>query len=258
MLKQVLWVVKLSLLVYIGFGAMLYVMQRSFIYLPTGENPSTDVPSERLAVDGTELKLWRVGDHADHAVIYFGGNAEDVYYNADDFSEHMPDTTAYLVNYRGYGGSTGTPSEAALFADAEAVFDVLASRHKRVSVIGRSLGSGIATYLASVRPVHRVVLVTPHDSVQAIAEKQYPFYPVGLMLKDKYESVRYAQDIEAHVLLVIAERDTLIPPEHSYRLAKAFDANLVSHIELTGAGHNDLSRHTGYWSSIALFLNDNG
>ena len=212
------WALKIAVLVYVGIGAVLYVAQRSFLYLPVSENPAEDTPVEWVEVDGAELKVWAVaGTQPELAVIYFGGNAEDVYYNAEDFRQHLPEATAYLVNYRGYGGSSGSPSEAALFADALALFDRLAARHERIAVVGRSLGSGIATYLASQRPVHRLVLVTPHDSVLALAQKHYPVYPVSLMLKDRYESVRYAADIDMPVLLLVAQNDTLIPPAHAQR-----------------------------------------
>lgn len=249
-----LWVLKISLLVYAGFGVFLYFAQRSFMYMPVAENKADDTPFEFVEVDGARLKLWVVGEPAEEAVIYFGGNAEDVYYNADDFRRHLPSKTVYLVNYRGYGGSSGSPSEEALFADALQLFDRIAQRHARVSVIGRSLGSGVATYLASRRPVVRSVLVTPHDSALAIARRMYPWYPVGWMLKDRYDSVAHADAVTAPVLLVLAENDTLIPNEHSYRLAAAFDDPAVETVVIDGAGHNGISGHQHYWPAIAGFL----
>lgn len=250
-----LWVLKISLLAYAGFGIFLYFAQRSFMYMPVAENPAADTPFEYVDVDGERLKVWVVGAPGDHAVIYFGGNAEDVYYNADDFSRHLPGHAVYLVNYRGYGGSSGSPSEAALFADALRLFDWIEQRHANVAVIGRSLGSGVATYLASRRPVTRSVLVTPHDSALAIARRMYPWYPVGWMLKDRYESVAHASTVAGPVLLVLAEHDTLIPNEHSYRLADAFEDQAVDTVVIDGAGHNGISGHQRYWQAVAGFLN---
>ncbi|MDJ0739130.1 MAG: alpha/beta fold hydrolase [Gammaproteobacteria bacterium] len=255
MRDRMLWALKIAVLTYVGFGAVLYLAQRAFLYMPVGENPSRDVPVEWVDVDGAQLKVWTVvGSEPEAAVLYFGGNAEDVYYNAGDFRQHLPDATAYLVNYRGYGGSSGSPSEAALFADALALFDRLAERHARIAVVGRSLGSGIAVYLASQRPVHRLVLVTPHDSVLALAERHYPVYPVRLMLKDRYESVAYAADVAAPVLLLVAQNDGLIPPEHAQRLADALPAELVNRVEIHGSGHNGISGHPAYWTAIRTFL----
>lgn len=252
--SRVFWVLKISLLVYAGFGVFLYFAQRSFMYMPVAEHVADDTPAEYVDVDGARLKVWVVGEPADDAVIYFGGNAENVYYNADDFRRHQPGKTVYLVNYRGYGGSTGSPTEAALFGDAVALFDRIAPRHERVSVIGRSLGSGVATYLASRRPVARSVLVTPHDSALAIARRMYPWYPVGWMLKDRYDSVAHAASVTGPVLLVLAANDTLVPNEHSYRLADAFDDEAVETIVIDGAGHNGISAHERYWLAIAEFL----
>ena len=249
-----LWVVKLALLVYVGFGALLYVAQRGLMYLPVAENLADDVPHERIAVDGAILKVWVVDPGNEHAVIYFGGNAEDVYYNAADFRRHLPDTSVYLVNYRGYGGSTGSPSEATLFADALRLFDRLSPRHTRVAVIGRSLGSGVAAYLAAERPVERVVLITPQDSAAAVAKRLYPVYPIDWMLKDKYDNIAYAPRITVPVQVVIAADDRIIPPGHSERLLQAFAHEPVERVVIEGAGHNTISAFDGYWQAIAAFL----
>src|SRR5260370_41081884 len=91
-----------------------------------------------------------------HALIYFGGNAEDVSLNMPSLSAGFPDSAIYLLHYRGYGGSSGRPSEGALFADALTLFDQVHSKHPDVDVVGRSLGSGIAVYVASLRPVTRL------------------------------------------------------------------------------------------------------
>ncbi len=249
-----LWAIKIGLLVYLGLGVVLYVAQRALMYPPVAENAAEDVPVEWLAIDGGRLKLWVLSPQQPHAVIYFGGNAEDVYWNVEDFRRALPGHAVYLVNYRGYGGSSGSPSEAALFADALRLFDSLRERHARVSVIGRSLGSGVATYLASRRPVERLVLATPYDSTLAVARASYPIYPVGLLLKDRYESVRYAAEVPSPALLLVAENDTLIPREHSNRLARSFDPAQVRLVVVEGAGHNDIAAYPRYWQAIADFL----
>lgn len=249
-----LWLLKISALVYIGFGAFLYLAQRGFMYFPIPENHSEDHAVEYLDVDGGRLKIWVVNPGRAQAAIYFGGNGEDVYFNADDFELVSPERTVYLVNYRGYGGSTGEPSEAALFSDALAMFDHAAQRHARLAVVGRSLGSSVATYLASKRPVERLLLITPADSALAIAKQMYPVYPVGWLLKDRYESVRYAPNITAPVLVITAERDRIIPSRHSERLVDAFSHASVDTKVIADAGHNGLSARPGYWQAIGDFL----
>jgi len=97
-----------------------------------------------------------------------------------------------LVNYRGYGASEGSPSERALFADALLVLDALRERPDvdpaRVALVGRSLGSGVATYVAANRPVAGVALVSPYDSVTALARRQFPWLPIELLLRHPFDS----------------------------------------------------------------------
>lgn len=252
-----LWLLKIVLLVYVGFGGLLYVAQRSMMYLPAAENAADDTPFEQIDVDGATLKVWVVGDREDDALIYFGGNAEDVYYNVVDFRRHLPETTVYLVNYRGYGGSSGSPSEQALFADALQLFDRLSPRHARLAAMGRSLGSGVAVYLAAERPVDRLLLVTPPDSALAVARRLYPIYPVGVMLKDRYESVAYAPHVTAPTRVLIAEHDRVIPRAHSERLVDAFVVEPEA-IVIDGSGHNDLSLFDAYWHAVAGFMSPAG
>jgi pimeloyl-ACP methyl ester carboxylesterase len=127
------------------------------------------------------------------------------------FSVGFPDRAIYLLHYRGYGGSSGSPSEKALFADALILFDEVHAKHPDIDVVGRSLGSGIAVYVASLRQVTRLVLVTPFDSLQELAAHQYPYVPVRWLLLDKYESWRFAPHVTAPTLIIAAERDEIVP-----------------------------------------------
>ncbi len=117
-------------------------------------------------------------------MIYFGGNGEEVSWLVPEFSR-VPDWAALLVNYRGYGLSEGQPSETKLYRDALALYDRATRRPDidsgRVIVMGRSLGTGVATYLASQRPVAGVVLISPYDSLVQVAREAYPFLPVNLL-----------------------------------------------------------------------------
>ena len=101
------------ILIYIGCCGYLYLAQRSFIYFPTPESRNVMAEDLRLDIDGATLQIWRLAAEKEEAVIYFGGNAEDVAQNLGQFSSIFPDKAIYLVNYRGYGASTGTPSDTA-------------------------------------------------------------------------------------------------------------------------------------------------
>jgi pimeloyl-ACP methyl ester carboxylesterase len=163
-----------------------------------------------------------------------------------DFSQAFPDHAIYLLHYRGYGGSSGKPSQDAIFSDALALFDQVHAAHPDITVIGRSLGSGVAVYLASRRPVARLVLVTPFDSVEDIAKRQFPFIPVRWILRDTFESWRYAPSVTAPTLIVAAERDEVIPRESTELLRSRFQIGVVSFVVLPGAGHNTISYSPRY------------
>ncbi len=248
-------VFSVAVLIYAGFCAFIYASQRNAIYYPTPEVHVPDVADIRLDSDGETLKIWRLA-HADgpNAIIYFGGNAEDVAGNIPEFRNIFPRHDVYLVNYRGYGGSTGSPSEAGLYKDALAVFDEIRSRHAEISVIGRSLGSGIATYLATARDIDRLILVTPFDSIENVAKKALPILPVSLLLKDKFDSVGRVADIDAPVLIVIAENDEVISRQHSDALARAFPDSQVTVEVIPDTGHNTIDMSPRYASVLSMFL----
>ncbi len=174
---------------------LLFTGQRSHIYFPVPESNPAGVRSMRLQSGDADLKIWFVQRPGPRAIVYFGGNAEDVAYNMAGFSAAFPDHSLYLVNYRGYGGSSGEPTEAGLTSDAVSIFDQLRLRHPEISVIGRSLGSGIAVHLASLRDVRRLVLVTPFDSLVNVAREHFRYFPVSLLMRDRYESVRRVPSI---------------------------------------------------------------
>jgi len=199
------------------------------------------------------LKVWRLGA-GERALLYFGGNAEDVAGNIAPFAAEFPDTAIYLVNYRGYGGSTGSPSEAALLADAEAVFDRVRAQHARVAVVGRSLGSGVAVHVAAVRDVSKLALITPYDSVLRIAQRQLPFVPVSLLLRDTFDSVSKAPRVRAPVLALLAEVDTSIPRDSSERLVAAFSPGQVEVRVIPATDHNSIADAPEYGPALASFL----
>ncbi len=233
---------------------LLFAIQRSFIYYPVPESKPAGARSIRLQSGDADLKIWVVPRTGPRAILYFGGNGEDVAFNLAGFTSAFPEHSLYLVNYRGYGGSSGAPTEAGLQADAVAAFDHLRQHHAEIVVIGRSLGSGVATYLATVRAVHRLVLVTPFDSLVNVARRQMTFFPVGLLLRDRFDSAARAPRIQVPTLLVVAGADRLIERARSDALAAAFTAAPVRTVLIAGAGHNDIDSRPQYLESIAEFL----
>jgi hypothetical protein len=240
--------------VYVALCGYLYATQRAQSYFPTPETFADRARDLRIETDGVTLQVWHVPRDGAHALIYFGGNAEDVAANVEDFQADFPDHALYLVNYRGYGASTGSPSESALFADAVAVYEHVRTRHASISVAGRSLGSGVAAHLASVRPVHRVALVTPYDSLANVAQAHFPLFPVRFLLRDRFDAASKATRIAAPTLIVIAGRDEIIPVARSKALAAAFTPGQARVEVIAQADHNSLDLFPEYRQALREFL----
>ncbi len=209
--------------------------------------------------DGVVLRGWLArGSHPAPRplALYFGGNAEEVSWLLDQRGAFSGWDLA-LVNYRGYGASAGEPSEARLFADALAVYDRLAARPdvdaRRIVAIGRSLGSGVATFLASERRLAGVVLIAPFDSITAVGQRHYPYVPVRLIMGNRYDSLSRAPTIRTPLLMITGERDQVIPAAHSDRLYRAW-AGSKRAVKIRNAGHNDLQDHEAYWAAIRGFF----
>ena len=239
---------------YLGLCAWLYASQRSLIYFPQStrvEARETDVEIRR---DGVTLRGWVVNPGQPTAILYFGGNAERIERGRGAFAAWFPDSSIYLIAYRGYGASEGTPREPDLFADAVAVFDHVRARHPGpIAVIGRSLGAGVASYLASQRPVARLVLVTPFDSMAGAASAHYPWLPVRWLIRDRYESARHLAGFRAPILVIGAGRDTVIPPASTARLVEALPGSPAL-VVLPRADHNSVDGEPIYREALAGFL----
>ncbi len=246
-------IITLMLLGYAGLCLFMFLQQRNMMYFPTAENRAELTEVLWLQSGGERLKIWKLNG-GDPAIIYFGGNAEAVEYNIDDFQHLMSDYTVYLVNYRGYGGSSGKPTEQGLFEDALNLYDLIAAQHSAISVIGRSLGSGVAVHLAAQRDIDRLVLITPYDSMVNLAQSIYPIFPVRWLLHDRYDSLAHAQSITSRTQMLIAESDRIVPRKHSINLATALQHTQPEISVITGTDHNSISVSIDYRRRLAAFL----
>jgi pimeloyl-ACP methyl ester carboxylesterase len=236
---------------YLAACASAYKMQDQMLYYPPPVTPENQQASVAWLHDGQTLRITQVVRSGEQAIIYFGGNGEDVIDTAANLAQIFPERSIYALNYRGYSGSTGEPSEKALVSDALALFDRVYAAHPHVDVMGRSLGSGVAVQLAHAKPVERLVLVTPYDSIVSVARGHYPYLPASVLLRDKYRSVLYAPNIKIPVTLLVAGQDRLIPPAHAALLAKKFPPQQLKVITFESAGHNDISQMPGFWEQVA-------
>lgn len=207
---------------YLGLCALLFVFQRQMLFLPSGTRVDARSTDFELVNAGLHLRGWRLNPGQPRAMLYFGGNAEDIGYERERFARWFPAHTIYLVAYRGYGASEGEPSEAALKGDALALYDSIRAGHESVDVLARSVGTGVALHLAARRELGRLALITPYDSLVAVASRHYPLFPVDWLLRERFEALADAARVDLPTLLLIARQDEIIPPAHAEKLARAF------------------------------------
>lgn len=241
------------LLAYLGAMALLYASQDRLLYFPQRLQREPIAEVFRWRSGALELRGWAINPGQPRALLYFGGNAEAIEFDASDFRDLIPGTSVYLLPYRGYSGNPGIPGETALFADALAAYDDISKRHAAVDVIGRSLGSGVAMHVAAERPVGRLLLVTPFDSVVRVGQEQYPYFPISLLAKDRFDSYLRAPRVNARVLMLTGDRDTIIPAANSEALRRSFRTAPQACV-LAGYGHNDISMAPDYWPMLRRFF----
>lgn len=262
MLSSMLTFALLAGAVLVALSALLYWRQESFIFFP---RPNDAVLARKHQANRVQIRSpgaalegwWAANPRATTSavVIYFGGNAEDVLYTATT-APLLNAQRTLVVNYRGYGGNRGKPSQAALYEDALAIYDYVVKSGVApadVFLLGRSLGSAMAVKVASERPVAGVALITPFDSLAAVGARHYWFLPVRLLLRHPFPSHQWARTTRAPALLIAAAQDRIVPPVHAERLAQAWAGPKRLHV-LADVGHNNIELHPEYYSLINAFL----
>ena len=251
--------------VYVGLGLLLWLFQRRLIYLPAGgpvESP-TGAPFEMLedvrieTSDGVTLHAWYLPGSKAGSILVFHGNAGHRGHRIGlMLALHRLGYGVLIPDYRGYGGSAGSPSEAGFYLDAVASRDWLAARAPGPLVyLGNSIGTGVAVELALRHPPSALVLRSGFDSLGAVGQSVYPLFPVRLLIRDKYESIKKIGRIRAPLLAVHGMSDRIIPPARGKALYDAA-AEPKRWLPLEGVGHNDLEMVAGarYFETLGRFL----
>ena len=248
--KAALGVAGVAATAYLGLCVALYARQRKLLYAPPPVDADGVARTLPLRARGPRVLVSVRELPGPDAIVYFGGNAEDVSQNLSRFEEAFPRHSLYLLHYRGYGGSEGEPTEADNYRDALALFGYARRRHANVIVVGRSLGSGLAVRVASARRAARLVLVTPYDSIVGVAAGRYPWAPVSLILNDRYESYRYAPRVRAPTRIILADADEVIPRASTEQLLSRFAPGIARMAVLPGT-HSSVTADPRY---LPLFL----
>ncbi len=254
MKKTIKSILSIFFIIYFVVGAFLFLAQDNFLYFPTKKTKSAY--KEKIFINENESVYTTVLNMGNKkAIIYFGGNAENVDNNAYDFTKIFKDYTVYLVKYRAYGKSTGKPTEQNLYSDALYIYDSIKKKYLNISIIGRSLGTGVATYLAAKRDTYKLALITPFDSIEKVAQKKFPIYPMSLLLRDKYNSIDRVSHIKAQTFILTAQNDQIIKKEHTENLVKKFLPSQVTIKVIEGENHNSISTNKLYYTLLKNYFN---
>ncbi len=246
----------IALLVYLVSAIMAWRYQDRMAFpAPRSALPqpaSLGIPNgERISIvtsDGVNLQGWYLAPDPPAAagttapgLIWFYGNMETIEGIAPILMRFRPQGIAMLVlDYRGYGASAGVPSEEGVYRDADGAWEYLTSRPEidstRIAVYGRSIGSAVALYLATERPVRAVILDSPFTSGREMAEQHYSFFPTSLV-RLSLDNLSRAERLTVPTIVFHGSEDRIAPIEMGRAVARAARADTL--IEIPGAGHND-------------------
>jgi fermentation-respiration switch protein FrsA (DUF1100 family) len=262
------WIVMLLIGGYVAVVAILFLAQRRFVFVPPASaHPSPAAagwPEAEEAVietkDGERVIVWQAPPRDNKAVvIYFHGNGEIVASRAARHRQLMADGTGIVaLSYRGYMGSTGSPTEDGLLRDAEAVLQFTTSRYPSSPVVlwGHSLGSGVAVALAARHAVARVILEAPFSSTVDVAALRFPIMPVRWLMLDQFRSDQRIDAVHAPLLIMHGDQDWVIPISLGERLFKlAHEPKRF--VRFAGGNHIDLDSF-GALAVAQRFIADGG
>lgn len=219
--------------------------------LPPGSERLKVKSAGRAMLHGVHVPPIEAGDAGKTLIVGFGGNA----WNGEDVASYLhevfPDADVVAFHYRGYAPSGGSPSADALIADAPLVYDAAVREvpAKRTIAAGLSIGSGIAAQLAAKRPLNGAILVTPFDSLKAVAQSMYPWLPIGLVFDHDIDAAAPLEQSEVPVAVISADRDEIIPGERTDAL-RARVHKLVFDRTIVEAGHNDIYARSDFHEAM--------
>ena len=257
------WLLIAVVLGYGGLLALMYVFQRSLQYFPDRARtapaaaglPQAEEVTLRTA-DGERLIAWHIAPRGTKPVLlYFHGNGGALNLRADRFA--WVASAGYglvALSYRGYGGSTGRPSETGLILDAQAAYDFAVARYptRRIVLWGESLGTAVAIALAAERAVGGLILDAPFTSAADVGAAAYPFAPVRWLMKDPFHSDRRIGRVTAPLLVLHGARDAIVPLAFGERLF-ALANEPKRFVRLPMGNHVDLDDH-GAADIVKAFL----
>jgi len=245
--------------------ASLYLLQEKFLFLPTPLAQEYvyefNYNFEEVFLnteDGARINAihFKV-DNPKGVILYFHGNAGNLqrwgsiteYFAAKQYD-------VFVMDYRTYGKSTGTLSEEALYEDAQLCYEYVKARYNTslISVYGRSLGTGFASYVCSKNKVKQLILETPYYSILDVAEHRFPIFPVKRLLKYIIPSYKFLQDVPCKITLIHGTDDRVVPLSSAEKLSKIKTKNTLEFTIIKGGSHNNLIDFVHYHDIINVLL----
>lgn len=263
--KKLFWrFLRIVVGVYLGGMVLLFIVQRRVIFQPS----KTDLADVVKSAKARGFVPWRnsrgeyigwekttTGDHGARILIVHGnaGCAYDRLDYADGITAFLP-AEVYVLEYPGYGARAGAPGQASFFAAAEDALTNMGSGGP-VYLFGESIGTGVAAYLAGTHPdeIAGVLLLAPYHDLPEVAGSHFPFYPVALLMRDKFPSASYLTNYHGPAAFVLAGHDTVIPNHFGRELFDSYGGSKWLTI-CQQAEHNDVADQSPeFWKQLAGF-----
>lgn len=245
-------------------GSALYFFQEKILFLPTTLEQdyqyNFDYPFEELFLktedDASINALHFKTENSKGVILYFHGNAGDLS-RWGKITEHFVEKNydVLIIDYRTYGKSTGKLSEQAFYNDAQYCYDYLLRHYSenKITVYGRSLGTGIASYLASKNRPQQLILETPYYSILDVAEHRFPMFPVKQLLKYHFPTHQYLPKTDCAITIIHGTDDGIVPYSSGKKLLEIGLDNL-NFITVDGGDHNNLIEFEAYHNTIETIL----
>jgi pimeloyl-ACP methyl ester carboxylesterase len=258
-----------AVVIYLGLLTFVFVSQRKLIYHPT----QGAMDAMEKAAESHGFKAWNTDQgkfmgwahvgksrrkHGRLLIVH--GNAGCAIDRVDyaDALTNVEPMDVYILEYPGYGARKGSPSQESLFAAAGEAVESIKDKGP-LYIMGESLGTGVAAYLAGTYPdtVRGMLLIAPYNNLAAVGQAQMPWFPVGLMLWDRFPSETYLQKYHGPIAMLFAGRDVIVPNRFGHKLYDGYQGP-KKFWENPDAGHNDLlSQPPEFWTNLTTFWRTN-
>ncbi|MFI5343792.1 MAG: alpha/beta hydrolase [Chlamydiales bacterium] len=237
----------------------------SFFFYPRSNNPCycKQWKSSELIlnINQHQLQGWfvEIADPESPIVIYYGGNAEDITITLS-YLEETKFASLLIMNYRGFGKSTGRPTQKVVLSDALLIYDYLIQNYKvnpsKIFLVGRSIGASVAAYVSSQRPVGGLILLTPFDSIIGFLPKFLNFFPIRNCLAPYFNTSKYLEHFNGKMLIIAAGKDEVVPRSSLENLLTKFHEK-ITYVEIKEADHQNVSEFPEYWATIEKYIHSN-